>query len=98
MVRSDRRPLGSKARAWPFRCRATVARARKIQRFLSQPFHFAEQFTGFKGEYVKLADTIRGFQEIVNGKHDALPEQAFYMVGTIEEALEKAEHLRKSAA
>jgi F-type H+/Na+-transporting ATPase subunit beta len=76
----------------------TVARARKIQRFLSQPFHVAEQFTGFKGKYVKLADTIRAFQEIVAGKHDALPEQAFYMVGTIEEALEKAEQLRKSAA
>jgi F-type H+-transporting ATPase subunit beta len=76
----------------------TVARARKIQRFLSQPFHVAEQFTGFKGKYVKLADSIRGFQEIVDGKHDALPEQAFYMVGTIEEAIEKAEQLRKSAA
>jgi F-type H+-transporting ATPase subunit beta len=74
------------------------ARARKIQRFLSQPFHVAEQFTGFKGRYVKLADTIRGFQQIVNGKHDALPEPAFYMVGTIEEALEKAEQLKKSAA
>jgi F-type H+/Na+-transporting ATPase subunit beta len=76
----------------------TVARARKIQRFLSQPFHVAEQFTGFKGKYVKLADTIRAFKEIVAGKHDALPEQAFYMVGTIEEALEKAEQLRRSAA
>src|SRR5271165_4758834 len=68
----------------------TVARARKIQRFLSQPFHVAEQFTGIKGAYVKLADTIRGFQEILAGKHDDLSEQAFYMVGTIEEALEKA--------
>jgi F-type H+-transporting ATPase subunit beta len=76
----------------------TVARARKIQRFLSQPFHVAEQFTGFKGKYVKLADSIRGFQEIVDGKHDGLPEQAFYMVGTIEEVIEKAEQLRKSAA
>ena len=67
----------------------TVARARKIQRFLSQPFHVAEQFTGFKGKYVKLADTISGFQEIVDGKHDDIPEQAFYMQGTIEEVLEK---------
>ena len=63
----------------------TVARARKIQRFLSQPFHVAEQFTGFKGVYVPLADTIRGFKEIVEGKHDDLPEQAFYMVGTIDD-------------
>ena len=66
----------------------TVARARKIQNFLSQPFHVAEQFTGFKGKYVKLADTIRGFREIVEGKHDDLPEQAFYMQGTIEDVLE----------
>ena len=64
----------------------TVARARKIQRFLSQPFFVAEQFTGFKGKYVPIADTIKGFKEIVDGKHDDLPEQAFYMVGTIEEA------------
>ncbi|HVI73885.1 MAG TPA: F0F1 ATP synthase subunit beta, partial [Anaeromyxobacteraceae bacterium] len=71
----------------------TVARARKIQRFLSQPFHVAEQFTGNPGKYVKLADTIRGFKEIVDGKHDDLPEQAFYMVGTIEEAVEKAKKL-----
>ncbi len=70
-----------------------VARARKIQRFLSQPFFVAEQFTGTKGRYVKLADTIRGFREIVEGEHDDLPEQAFYMVGTIEEALEKARDL-----
>jgi F-type H+-transporting ATPase subunit beta len=68
----------------------SVSRARKIQRFLSQPFFVAEQFTGFKGKYVQIADTIRGFKEIVEGKHDALPEQAFYMVGTIEEAVEKA--------
>jgi F-type H+/Na+-transporting ATPase subunit beta len=68
----------------------TVARARKIQKFLSQPFHVAEQFTGFPGKYVKLADTIKGFQEIVDGKHDDLPEQAFYMQGTIEEVIEKA--------
>jgi F-type H+-transporting ATPase subunit beta len=71
----------------------TVARARKIQRFLSQPFHVAEQFTGNPGKYVDLADTIRGFKEIVDGKHDDLPEQAFYMVGGIEEAVEKAKKL-----
>ena len=68
----------------------TVARARKLQRFLSQPFFVAEQFTGFKGKYVPIADTVKGFKEIVDGKHDDLPEQAFYMVGTIEEAVEKA--------
>jgi len=71
----------------------TVARARKLQRFLSQPFHVAEQFTGMKGRYVKVEDTIRGFKEILDGKHDDMPEQAFYMVGTIEEAVEKAEKL-----
>jgi F-type H+-transporting ATPase subunit beta len=71
----------------------TVARARKIQRFLSQPFAVAQQFTGNPGKYVKLADTIRGFKEIVEGKHDDLPEQAFYMVGGIEEAVEKAKKL-----
>jgi len=70
-----------------------VARARKIQRFLSQPFHVAEQFTGTPGKYVKLEDTIKGFKEILEGKHDDLPEQAFYMVGTIEEAVEKAKKL-----
>ena len=70
-----------------------VARARKIQRFLSQPFFVAEQFTGTKGRYVKLADTIRGFREIVDGKHDDLPEQAFYMVGTLEEAQERGREL-----
>ena len=70
-----------------------VARARKIQRFLSQPFHVAEQFTGNPGVYVKLPETIRGFKEIVEGKHDDLPEQAFYMVGTIEAAVEKAKKL-----
>ena len=69
--------------------RLTVTRARKIQRFLSQPNFVAEQFTGQPGEYVKLEDTIRGFQEILDGKHDDLPEQAFYMVGTIEQAVEK---------
>ncbi|MGB4598812.1 MAG: F0F1 ATP synthase subunit beta [Trichlorobacter sp.] len=70
-----------------------VARARKIQRFLSQPFHVAEAFTGSPGKYVELKDTIKGFQEIVAGKHDSLPEQAFYMVGSIEEAIEKAAKL-----
>ena len=67
----------------------TVQRARKIQRFLSQPNFVAEQFTGQPGEYVQLDDTIKGFQEILEGKHDDLPEQAFYMVGTIEQAVEK---------
>jgi len=70
-----------------------VHRARRIQRFLSQPFFVAEEFTGTPGRYVKLEDTIRGFKEIIEGKHDDLPEQAFYMVGTIEEALEKAKKL-----
>ncbi|HEV7732310.1 MAG TPA: F0F1 ATP synthase subunit beta [Candidatus Binatia bacterium] len=70
-----------------------VARARKIERFLSQPFHVAEQFTGIKGVYVPLAETIRGFREVCEGKHDDLPEQAFYMVGTIEEVIEKARKL-----
>ena len=68
----------------------TVTRARKIQKFLSQPFFVAETFTGTPGKYVELKDTIRGFKEIVEGKHDALPEQAFYMVGSIEEVIEKA--------
>ena len=72
----------------------TVARARKIQKFLSQPFHVAEQFTGFKGKYVTIAETIKGFKELVDGKHDDVPEQAFYMVGTIEEAIEKAASLK----
>jgi F-type H+-transporting ATPase subunit beta len=76
----------------------TVARARKIQRFLSQPFFVAEAFTGEPGKYVELADTIKGFKEIVEGKHDELPEQAFYMVGTIEEAVAKAERLKAAAA
>jgi F-type H+-transporting ATPase subunit beta len=71
----------------------TVARARKLQRFLSQPFSVAEQFTGTPGKYVRLEDTIRGFKEVLEGKHDDLPEQAFYMVGTIEEAIEKAKTL-----
>jgi F-type H+/Na+-transporting ATPase subunit beta len=73
----------------------TVARARKIQRFLSQPFFVAETFTGAPGKYVSLAETVRGFREVVEGKHDELPEQAFYMVGGIEEAVEKAKRLRE---
>src|SRR5215470_11906390 len=71
----------------------TVARARKIQKFLSQPFFVAAQFTGYEGKYVPIAETIRGFKEIVDGKHDDVPEQAFYMVGPIEEALEQAQRL-----
>jgi F-type H+-transporting ATPase subunit beta len=71
-----------------------VARARKIQKFLSQPFFVAEQFTGKPGRYVKVQDTIKGFREIVEGKHDDVPEQAFYMVGTIEEVLEQAERMK----
>ena len=71
----------------------TVNRARKIQRFLSQPFFVAEKFSGIAGKYVKLEDSIKGFKEIIEGKHDSLPEQAFYMVGTIEEAVEKAKQL-----
>jgi len=73
----------------------TVGRARKIQQFMSQPFFVAQQFTGLEGKYVKLADTIRSFKELVEGKHDNVPEQAFYMVGTIEDALEKAARLRQ---
>ena len=72
-----------------------VARARKIQRFLSQPFHVAEQFTGMAGKYVPLKETIRGFQEILDGKYDDLPEQAFLMVGTIDEVVEKAKQLEE---
>jgi F-type H+-transporting ATPase subunit beta len=71
-----------------------VSRARKIQRFLSQPFFVAEQFTGLPGKYVDIKDTVKGFREILDGKHDALPEQAFYMVGTIEEVIEKAKKLQ----
>ena len=78
--------------------RLVVSRARKIQRFLSQPFFVAAQFTGLEGKYVKLEDTIRGFTEIADGKHDSVPEQAFYLVGTIEEALEKAQKLSAQAA
>ena len=72
-----------------------VSRAREIQRFLSQPFHVAEQFTGFKGKYVKVEETIKGFKEIIEGKYDDLPEEAFLYVGTIEEAVEKAKQLVK---
>ena len=75
----------------------TVARARKIENFLSQPMFVAAQFTGLEGKYVKIEDTVRSFKEIVEGKYDEIPEQAFYMVGTIEEALEKAEKMKASA-
>jgi F-type H+/Na+-transporting ATPase subunit beta len=75
----------------------TVARARKIERFLSQPMFVAAQFTGLEGKYVKIEDTVRSFKEIVEGKYDDIPEQAFYMVGTIEEALEKAEKMKATA-
>jgi len=74
-----------------------VTRARKIQKFLSQPFFVAEQFTGRKGKYVAVADTIRGFKEIVDGKHDGIPEQAFYMMGTIEDVIEESERMKKAA-
>ena len=74
-----------------------VERARKIQRFLSQPFHVAEQFTGSPGKYVPINETIRGFKEIVEGKHDDIPEQAFLMVGTIDEALENAQKMLETA-
>jgi F-type H+/Na+-transporting ATPase subunit beta len=77
--------------------KTAVARARKIQRFLSQPMFVAEAFTGTQGRYVKLADTVKSFREIVDGKHDELPEQAFYMVGDIGEALDKAKKLREVA-
>ena len=71
-----------------------MARARKIQRFLSQPFFVAEVFTGSPGKYVSLKETIRGFQGIVAGDYDHMPEQAFYMVGTIDEAIEKAQKMK----
>jgi F-type H+-transporting ATPase subunit beta len=74
-----------------------VSRARKLQRFLSQPFHVAEQFTGMQGKYVKLEDTIKGFKEIVDGKHDEIPEQAFWMQGTIEDVLARAEQLKAAS-
>jgi F-type H+-transporting ATPase subunit beta len=76
----------------------TVSRARKVQKFLSQPFHVAEQFTGMKGRYVKIADTVRSFKEIIEGKHDDVPEQAFYMKGAIDEVLEAAEKMKSGAA
>ena len=72
-----------------------VDRARKIQKFLSQPFHVAEVFTGTPGVFVNLQDTIRGFDDLVNGKYDDIPEAAFYMVGTIEEAIEKSKKIEK---
>jgi F-type H+-transporting ATPase subunit beta len=75
----------------------TVTRARKIQQFLSQPFHVAAQFTGLEGKYVKLADTIRSFKEIADGKHDDIPEQAFYMQGTIDDVLAKSEQMKAAA-
>jgi len=75
----------------------TVARARKVQKFLSQPFHVAEQFTGYKGRYVKTPDTVRSFKEIIEGKHDDVPEQAFYMKGTIDEVLEDAKKMKAAA-
>jgi F-type H+-transporting ATPase subunit beta len=74
----------------------TVARARKVQKYLSQPFFVAEQFTGLKGKYVPVADTIKGFKEIVDGKHDDIPERAFYMGGGIEDVLAKAEEMKKA--
>ena len=74
----------------------TVSRARKIQRFLSQPFSVAEQFTGMKGKYVPIKETIRGFKEIIEGKHDDLPESAFLFVGTIDEAVEKGRQIAES--
>ena len=73
----------------------TVTRARKIQRFLSQPFFVAEQFTGMAGKYVPIQETIRSFREVAEGKYDEIPEQAFYMVGGIEEVLEKTEKLKQ---
>lgn len=73
----------------------TVSRARKIQRFLSQPFFVAEVFTGSPGKYVPLKETVRGFKEILEGKYDDLPENAFYMVGTIDEAVEKARKIKE---
>ncbi|MCA9572441.1 MAG: F0F1 ATP synthase subunit beta, partial [Myxococcales bacterium] len=77
--------------------RLTVARARKIEKFLSQPFHVAEVFTGLKGQYVKLEDTVRSFRELLDGKHDDLPEDAFYLVGGIDAAIEKAKKLAAEA-
>ncbi len=73
--------------------KVTVARARRIQRFLTQPFYVAETFTGMGGKYVPVRETVRGFTEILEGQHDEVPEQAFYMTGTIDEALEKAQEM-----
>ena len=78
--------------------KAVVNRARKVQRFLSQPFFVAEIFTGSAGQYVDIADTVRGFMEILEGKHDDMPEQAFYLVGTIEQAREKASKMAAAEA
>ena len=75
--------------------RLVVDRARKIQKFLSQPFHVAEVFTGTPGVFVNLQDTINGFDDLVNGKYDDIPEAAFYMVGSIEEAIEKSKKIEK---
>jgi F-type H+/Na+-transporting ATPase subunit beta len=75
----------------------TVNRARKVQKFLSQPFHVAEQFTGIPGRYVKIEDTVRSFKDLIAGKYDDIPEQAFYMKGAIEEVLETAEKLKAAA-
>ena len=75
----------------------TVSRARKIQRFLSQPFHVAEVFTGISGKFVPIEDTVRSFKAVVNGEYDHLPESAFYMVGAIEEAVEKAQKMADAA-
>jgi F-type H+-transporting ATPase subunit beta len=72
-------------------------RARKVQKFLSQPFHVAEQFTGLQGRYVKVADTVRSFKEVIDGKHDDVPEQAFYMKGDIDEVLEAASKMQQTA-
>jgi F-type H+/Na+-transporting ATPase subunit beta len=77
--------------------KTTVMRARKVQKFLSQPFHVAEQFTGLQGRYVKVADTVRSFKEVIDGKHDDVPEQAFYMKGDIDEVLEAAGKMQKTA-
>ncbi|MBI4339143.1 MAG: F0F1 ATP synthase subunit beta, partial [Chloroflexi bacterium] len=77
--------------------KVTVTRARKMQRFFSQPFYVAEQFTGREGRYVPIRETVRGFKEILDGKHDELPEQAFFMVGTIDEAVETGKKLQAAA-
>ena len=76
--------------------KTTVSRARKIQRFLTQPFNVAEVFTGQAGKYVSVRDTVQGFKEILDGEHDDLPEQAFYMVGTITEAVEKGQQMAQA--